>query len=82
LEPAFGALVESAELAAFSVAFNLDFAAVWALELCGFAAGRDGFSAACACDQRQFFAHNINLLASITQGFLISYMLKKPFLFS
>jgi hypothetical protein len=49
-EAAFWAFVESAELAAFAVAFDLDFAAVWALEFCGFAAWRDWFAAACARD--------------------------------
>ena len=45
-EAAFGAFVGSAEFAAFAVAFDLDFAAVGALEFGGFAAGWDGFAAA------------------------------------
>jgi hypothetical protein len=49
-EAAFGALVESAEFAAFAVTFDLDFAAVWALEFCGVAAWWNGFAAACTCD--------------------------------
>jgi len=52
-ETAFWALVEASELAAFSVAFDLDFSAARAEELRGFAARRDWFAAACAGDQRQ-----------------------------
>jgi len=48
---ASGALVGSAEFAAFAVAFDLDFAAVWAWELGGFAAWGYWFAAACACDE-------------------------------
>ncbi len=48
-EAAFGAFVGSAEFAAFSIAFDLDFAAVGAGEFGGFGSGGDGFSAACAC---------------------------------
>jgi len=46
---AFGALVAATELAAFAVAFDLDFSAAWAEEFCGVGAWRDGFAAACAC---------------------------------
>ncbi len=51
LEAAFGAFVESAEFAAFAVTLDLDFAAVWAQKFCGFAARRNGFAAARACNQ-------------------------------
>jgi len=49
-EAAFGAFVWSTEFAAFTVAFDLDFAAVGAGEFCGFCSWRDGFSATCAGD--------------------------------
>jgi len=62
LESAFGAFVESAEFAAFAVSFNLDFAAVWALELGGFAARRNWFTAACTCDEGKSFCHKVTLL--------------------
>jgi hypothetical protein len=47
-EAAFGAFVWSAEFAAFSVSFHLDFAAVGAKELGGFGSWWNGFAAACA----------------------------------
>jgi hypothetical protein len=50
-EAASWAFVGSAELAAFAVTFNLDFAAVWAWEFGSFAAWGDWFAAACACDE-------------------------------
>jgi hypothetical protein len=50
LETAFGAFIEATEFAAFAVAFHLDFAAVGAKELCGFAARRNWFTAASACN--------------------------------
>jgi hypothetical protein len=48
-EAAFGAFVGSAEFAAFAVAFDLDFSAVWAEEFGGFRSWGDGFAAAGAC---------------------------------
>jgi hypothetical protein len=48
-EAAFGAFVRSSEFTAFSAAFYLDFAAVWAEEFGGFRSGCDWFAAACAC---------------------------------
>ena len=50
-EATFGAFVRSAEFAAFAVAFDLDVAAAWTHEFCGFGAGWDGFAAACARNQ-------------------------------
>jgi hypothetical protein len=62
-EAAFWTFVETAEFAAFAVAFYLDFSTVGTLEFGGFAAWRDGFAAACACDQGDFFGHNLHFSA-------------------